>query len=57
MQTRDKWGIAIFVALFALFSLILVWTYQTPSGPVRQPEDSVFVRQRILNLEKSNPER
>jgi hypothetical protein len=54
MSTKDKIGIAVLVALFALLAVLLYWTIQPPSGPVRRPEESVIIRQRIINIEKSN---
>ena len=54
MSTGDKIGIAVLVALFALLAVLLYWTTQPPAGTVRKPEDSVIIRQRIINIEKSN---
>lgn len=53
MTTRDKIGVAVLLGLFVAFCLILVWTIR-PMGPSsHRPEDSPFVKMRMIHLEKS----
>lgn len=52
MTKRDKIGVAVLIALFIFFIVALVMTLK-PLGPSISPEQSVFVQQRIKNLEKS----
>ncbi len=51
MTTRDKIGLAILIGLFAAFCIILALTIE-PRGGSHAPEDSIFVRQRMINLNK-----
>lgn len=52
MTRRDRIGIVVLIALFVLLFVTLVLVSK-PKGPAIRPEDSVFVQQRIKNLEKS----
>ncbi len=52
MTSRDKIGVLLLVLLFTALCLVLVWTVK-PHGPAHAPKDSIFVQQRIKNLEKS----
>jgi len=52
MTKRDRIGVAILIALFVLLILTIVFISK-PAGPAIRPEESVFVQQRIKNLEKS----
>lgn len=52
MTTRDKIGAAILVALFVLLMGILIATFRRPYGPAHKPEESIFIKQRIINLQK-----
>lgn len=53
MTTRDKIGVGVIIFLFIILVLILAWTVRPMSGTVRAPEDSIFVQQRMINLQKS----
>jgi hypothetical protein len=53
MTRRDKVGLGVLIALFVLFAVLLVWTLRGTAKPGHAPEDSIFVRQRIINLNKS----
>jgi hypothetical protein len=53
MTSRDKWGAVILVILFIALGVALYFTIAPPAGPARSFEDSLFVRQRIINLQKS----
>lgn len=48
MTTRDKIGFGVILCLMALLCGLLVWTF----GADRGFKDNVFVRQRIINLQK-----
>ena len=53
MTARDKWGVVLLVGLFVALILVLVWTVQ-PMGPSsHRPAESPIVKQRIINLQKS----
>jgi len=52
MTQRDKIGLGVFVALFILLAALLVWVLRGTSRPGHDPSESVFVKQRILNLNK-----
>jgi hypothetical protein len=52
MTRRDKVGLLILIVLFIVLGSILFWTV-TPFGPGYRPQDSIFVQQRIINLQKS----
>ncbi len=51
MTTRDKIGLGVLIGLFVAFCVILVLTIK-PWGGSHAPEDSIFVRQRMINLNK-----
>lgn len=53
MTSRDKWGVVILILLFVVLGITLYFTTTRPAGPARSPEESVFVRQRMINLQKS----
>ncbi len=54
MTTKDIVGLGILGAVFAVFILILVWTVRPHSNKSHSPEQSIFVQQRVKNLDKSN---
>jgi hypothetical protein len=54
MTVRDKIGVGVLIGLFVLFGLILWWTVRPGEGPAHSPEDSIFVKQRMINLQKGN---
>ncbi|HOD50694.1 MAG TPA: hypothetical protein PLM14_11465 [Candidatus Hydrogenedentes bacterium] len=51
MTTRDKIGLGILIGLFVAFSVFLALTTRGWGGH-HAPEDSIFVRQRVINLNK-----
>ena len=53
MTTRDKIGVVVIVVLFVVLILILTWTVRPHSDTVHAPEDSIFIQQRMINLQKS----
>ena len=53
MSRRDKIGLALLVVTFVLFVIALAWTVRPYSDTVRSPEESIFVQQRMKNIEKS----
>ena len=53
MTSRDKVGAFVLVALFVVLCLLLMFVYRRPFGSVRSPSESIFVKQRITNIEKS----
>jgi hypothetical protein len=53
MTRRDKIGIGVIIGLFALLGFLLVLTFKAPEGNARGPQDSIWVKQRVLNLKKS----
>ncbi len=52
LSRRDKIGIVALAALMLCLMGILIWTFARPSGSIHEPKDSIFVRQRIINLQK-----
>ena len=57
MTTRDKIGVVVIVVLFVVLILILTWTIRPHSDTVHAPEDSIFIQQRMINLQKSKERR
>ena len=51
MTKRDKIGLGILIGLFFVLCVILALTTK-PWGGSHEPEDSIFVRQRMINLQK-----
>lgn len=47
-------GIGILVVLFIIFIAILVYTIKPFSSNVKSFDKSLIIKQRIINLEKSN---
>ena len=52
MARRDRIGLAILAALLAFLMGALVWTLWGSWRPVHDFSESVFVKQRIINLKK-----
>jgi len=52
MTQRDKIGLGVLVVLFVLFAASLVWVLRATRGPAHDPSESVFVKQRVINLNK-----
>lgn len=57
MAKRDKIGVFVLVLLFVIFCVVLLSVFKEPSAPARSPAESVIVKQRIVNLEKSEKSR
>ena len=53
MSRRDIIGAIVLAALLIGLAGVLFWTFARPSGSIHDPKDSIFVRQRIINLQKS----
>lgn len=53
MTRRDIIGVIVLTALLIGLGGVLIWTFVRPSGNIHDPRDSIFVRQRIINLQKS----
>jgi hypothetical protein len=53
MTKRDKIGLAVLVTLFVVFCITLAVVMRDRPGNAGGPSESVFVRQRIINIEKS----
>lgn len=53
MTGRDKIGIFVLVALFVVLCWALVMVFRNPFGQSSSPSESIFVKQRIVNLNKS----
>ncbi len=54
MTTNEKIGLGVLVSLFVVFCAVLVWTFQPAGGEAKDVEDSIFVQQRVINLQKDN---
>ncbi|MCX5771501.1 MAG: hypothetical protein NTZ09_14700 [Candidatus Hydrogenedentes bacterium] len=52
MTRRDKIGLPILIALLAFLMGTLVWALWGSWKPAHDFSDSVFVKQRIINLKK-----
>jgi len=53
VSRRDIMGAIVLAALLLFLAGVLIWTFARPSGSIHDPKDSIFVRQRIINLQKS----
>lgn len=53
MTTQDKVGLMFLIALMVVLALTLIWSFRT-LGPPEAAKDSYFVRQRLINLQKSD---
>ena len=52
MTRREKIGLAVIIGLFAALILVVAWGFSPGSKTTHAPEDSIFMRQRIINLQK-----
>ena len=52
MTQREKIGLGVLIALFLFFFVVLLHTVNR-FGPPRPVEESVIIKQRIINIEKS----
>lgn len=53
LSRRDKQGVVILIALFIVLGVALAIMWPRPLGEPRDFSESVFVQQRIINLEKN----
>jgi hypothetical protein len=53
MTKKEKIGLAILIGLLVLLCLVYIWTFEKIGGEPKDPSESIFVKQRIINLEKS----
>lgn len=51
MTTREKIGLGVLIGLFVAGCIVLVMTFKSWGGH-HAPEDSIFIRQRMINLRK-----
>jgi len=54
VTTNEKIGLGVLVSLFVVFCAVLVWTFQPVGGEAKDVEESIFVQQRVINLQKDN---
>lgn len=52
LSKRDRIGAMILVGMFAVFGLLLFFTVDRPSGPIRSLENNIIVEQRIRAIEQ-----
>ena len=52
MSKKDKIGLAVIVGLMVALLTAFALTLRPPQGNAKGPEDSVFVKQRMKNIEK-----
>lgn len=53
MKRRDKIGVAILIGLFCVMGIVLALTVKTTGSQKRGFSDSAIVKQRIINIQKS----
>jgi hypothetical protein len=53
MSLRDKIGLVILILLFVAFCVTLLTVFNEPTGPSRDPSESVIVEQRLRNLQQN----
>ncbi len=53
MTRRDKYGVAVLVALFGVLFVLLILTSKRYGSASNSYENSVIVQQRVINLQKS----
>lgn len=51
MTSKEKRGIVVLIVLFAAL-IVTMLLVVSPAGPGHDPAESVFVKQRIINLHK-----
>jgi hypothetical protein len=52
MTRREKIGLVVIIGLFAVLILVVAWGFSPGSQTTHAPEDSIFIRQRVINLQK-----
>lgn len=52
LSKRDKIGLGVIIGLMVLLLTAFALTLRPPQGNAKGPEDSVFVKQRMKNLQK-----
>jgi hypothetical protein len=53
MTRRDKIGVGVLISLLSLLLGVLTWTLWEKHKGAHTPAESVFVKQRLINLHKS----
>ncbi len=53
MTKRDKIGVAILIGLFCFLGIVLALTTKSTGSQKRGFSDSAIVKQRIVNIQKS----
>ena len=53
MSRRDKIGLGVVVGLLALFALGMWFTWERPTGPTRDFDESVLVERRLQILDQN----
>lgn len=53
MTTREKVGLVVLTTLLAVLCIVLITVFRKPPGPTHSPAESIFIQQRLINLEKS----
>ncbi len=53
INSKERTAIFVIIVLFVLLLLALFFTFKRPEGPGHSPAESPFVKQRIINLQKS----
>ena len=53
LSKRDKIGLFVLFVLIVLLCFAFIAVFRKPPGNARGPADSIFVKQRIINLQKS----
>jgi hypothetical protein len=54
LSRRDRIGLLALVGLFSIFAVLLYFTVDRPSGPVRGFDNNAVVEQRIRNLQNQS---
>jgi len=52
MVHQEKIGLAIVIALFAVLMVLIGWVFRPEPKKSHAPEDSIFIQQRMINLQK-----
>ncbi len=50
MTHRDRIGLYVLIGLFTVFGLLLYFTADRPSGPIRSIENNIIVEQRVKRI-------
>jgi hypothetical protein len=55
LNKRDRIGLFVLLGLFCAFAVLLYFTVDRPSGPLRGFDNNVVVQQRIKNQQNQSP--